>query len=270
MPHNNTFSRLISTSVAAVALAGILLVTSAKAAPINYGNLPGATVDYLQVTEDAVSAGDAPPLFGAPTVTGDSIDFDPVGFDASSQNGGADITDGNLKFTIDAHAGKAIKSVTIAEAGDVTLLGIAPLLSETTFASVVTRISVDIDEVDGNPISVVSVNGLSIPFAPSGGTYGLGTDGAGGPLFTAGWNGSLLINVNAILTANGVSFVGGATRVDINLDNILTALSQQGTSASIAKKNANGVTITVNIPEPTGGMLALLAGSLAAVWRRRG
>jgi hypothetical protein len=243
---------------------------SATAAPINYGDHPGATVDYLQVTEDANSAGDAPPLFGAPQVTGDSIDFDPVGFSASSQNGGADITDGNLKFTIDAHTGFAINTVTIAEAGDTTLLGTAPLGSETTFSSVTTRISVDIHEVDGAPITLVQANNIPISFSPSGGTYGLGTDGGGGPLFSTGWSGSVTIDLNAILTANSQPFTFGATRVDINLDNSLGALSQPNTSAFIAKKNANGITITVNIPEPTGGLMALLAGGLVSAWRRRG
>jgi hypothetical protein len=98
----------------------------------------------------------------------------------------------------------------------------------------------------------------------------LGTDGGGGPLFSTGWSGSVTIDLNAILTANSQPFTFGATRVDINLDNSLGALSQPNTSAFIAKKNANGITITVNIPEPTGGLMALLAGGLVSAWRRRG
>lgn len=237
-----------------LALAAIALYAApAVAVPINYGDFSGATVDYLQVTEDANSAGDTPPLFGAPTVSGDSIDFDPVGFNASTAGGGADVTDGNLKFGIQAKPGKAITSVTIAEAGDVTMAGFG---GDTTFASVTTRIFVDILEVDGVPISVVSDNNISIPFAPSGGSYGLGTDGGGGPLYSSAWAGSVAINVNSILTANNVPFASGATKVNINLDNTLTAISQVGTTALIAKKNASGVTITVNIPEPSACLLA--------------
>src|SRR3954447_22415759 len=82
---------------ATAALAALLLAKPALSAPINYGNFAGATVTYTQVTEDANSAGDNPPLFGPPTVSGDSIDFDPVGFNAANANGGADLTDGNLK-----------------------------------------------------------------------------------------------------------------------------------------------------------------------------
>jgi hypothetical protein len=70
-------------------------------APINYGNFMGNTVMYTQVTEDTNSPGDSPPLFGAPTVSGNSLDFNPVGFDANSTGGsGPDITDGQLLFGI--------------------------------------------------------------------------------------------------------------------------------------------------------------------------
>lgn len=244
--------------LAIIALAALLLGAPALAAPINYGDFNGSTVNYLQVTEDALSAGDSPPLFGPPTVTGDSIDFDPVGFKATSANGvGADITDGNLKFMIKAKGNAAISSIKFAEAGDVTLVGFG---SDATFASVSTHLFIDVVEVDGIPISVVSLNNVSIPFAPSGGTYGLASDGGGGPLYTSAWAGNVVINVNAILTSHGIPFARGATKVKVNLDNTLAALSQPNTSSLIAKKNANGVVITVNLPEPTAGLMATFAG----------
>jgi len=262
-----TFSsaRGLSFLCATAALA-LLLAKPALSASINYGNFPGATVTYTQVTEDANSAGDNPPLFGPPTVSGDSIDFDPVGFNAASANGAADLTDGNLKFGIVAKPGKAITSLTIAEAGDVTLLGFG---TDTTFASVTTRIFLDISEVDGAPISVLSVNNISIPFSPSGGTFGLGTDGGGGPLYSSNWSGSTSLNLNSILASNNIPFQVGATKVSINLDNTLAAISQAGTSALIAKKNANGVVITVNLPEPCSLALGAM-GLVGLVARRRG
>jgi hypothetical protein len=252
--------------VAPIFLTALLVARPVLSAPINYGNFSGTTVDYLQVTEDANSAGDNPPLFGPPTVTGDSIDFDPVGFNAASQNGGTDITDGNLTFMIKAKPGHAITNLTIAEAGDLTLGGFG---TDTTFASVTTRIFLDVVEVDGVPINVVSNNNLSIPFNPSGGTFGLGTDGGGGPLYSDNWSGQAAINVNNFLTSQGVPFVFGATKVNINLDNTLLAISQQGTSALIAKKNANGVVITVNTPEPATCLLALVGLAGLAASRRR-
>jgi MYXO-CTERM domain-containing protein len=261
-----SFARGLCILIAPIFVAALLVARPALSAPINYGDFSGNTVSYLQVTEDANSAGDNPPLFGPPTVAGDSIDFDPVGFNASTQNGGTDITDGNLKFSIKAKTGHAITNLSIAEAGDVTLGGFG---TDTTFASVTTHIFLDVVEVDGVPINTVSNNNLSIPFNPSGGTFGLGTDGGGGPLFSSSWSGQASVNLNSFLTSQGVPFVFGATKVNINLDNTLLAISQQDTSVLIAKKNANGVVITVNTPEPATGLLALLGLAGLAASRRR-
>jgi hypothetical protein len=243
-----------------------LLVAAPAAAAVNYGDFTGAQVDYLQVTEDASSAGDTEPLFGPPTVAGNSIDFDPVGFSATTSNGGIDFTDGNLKFTIMAHPFSAISTINFAEAGDTTLLGFG---NDTTFSAVTTRLFIDILEVDFQPVDVVSLNNVAIPFAPSGGTFGLGTDGGGGPLFNSGWGGNVLVMVDQILIANNVPFTGGATKVSVNLDNSLSAISQPGTSAFIAKKNANGVVITVNIPIPEPNACLLAAFGLAGLFIRR-
>src|SRR5688500_6971597 len=87
----------------AVLLAACLLLVfisqPSVGAQINYGSHMGTHVTYVNVTED--SGEDEPlPLFGAPTVTGNSIDFNPVGFDAASSDGGSDITDSNLVFMV--------------------------------------------------------------------------------------------------------------------------------------------------------------------------
>src|SRR3712207_4160532 len=74
---------------AAALLAG--LTAPAGAAQINYGTFMGTHVIYTNITEDT-GASEPLPLFGPPTVTGDSIDFNPVGFDAASTNIGSDIT----------------------------------------------------------------------------------------------------------------------------------------------------------------------------------
>jgi hypothetical protein len=224
----------------------------ALSAPINHGNFPGATVDYLQVTEDANSPGDTPPLFGKPEVTGDTIDFDPVGFNASSAAGVSDLTDGQLLFTVDAKGQARIKTITFAEAGDTTLIGPG---TAATSKAVTTTLFVDITEVDNVGINPVTVGPLSMTFSPSGGTYDLAADGVG----TVGWTGSILLNMDTLLTNAGVPFVGGATKVDINLDNTLSATSEANSQSLIAKKNANGLTITVNIPEPSSCVMAAMA-----------
>jgi hypothetical protein len=254
-------------------MAGLVGMFAAKtlAAPINYGDKPAATVDYLQVTEDTNSFDDAPPKFGMPSIAGDTMDFDPFEFNAKSSNGSvADITDGQLNFGIVAHAGKIIKNVGFTEAGDTTLAGVG---TDATFTSVTSHFNLDVIEIDGHaPTQALSLTNVNLAFSPSGGTYGLGTDGLGGPFFTAGWNGSVLVDVNAYLASKGEPFVGGATKVKVALDNTLVATSQTGTSSFIAKKDADGVTITVNkpVPEPTACLMAVLglAGGLAVSRRR--
>jgi hypothetical protein len=69
-----------------------------------------------------------------------------------------------------------------------------------------------------------------------------------------------------------INFTLGATKVSVNLSNILTAMSEPGTSSTISKKDA-GLTVDVNIPEPASACVALiglaLAGSLGRDNRRR-
>src|SRR5262249_44594329 len=57
-----------------------------SAAPINYGNFNGTTVQYLQVTEDQTTENPLlqVPLYGSPTLTDDSLSFNPSGFGAQA------------------------------------------------------------------------------------------------------------------------------------------------------------------------------------------
>lgn len=258
------FAKLLAVPCAALIVS--FGVQSASAATIVYGDYSGTTVDYKQVREDANSVDDVPPLFGAPSVTGDSIDFDPVGFNAAAGNaGGIDITDGNLAFDIVAKPTFAINNVRFTEAGDTTLAGFG---TDATFTSATARIFLDISEVDGVPISEINYS-TSMTFTPNGGTFKLGTHGGGGPLYQTIWDGVVDVDINQILTDAGVPFVKGATFVSVNLDNTLVASSQNGTTSFIAKKDADGVTITTNLPEPSSMLLALLgAGGLGLIRRR--
>jgi PEP-CTERM motif len=241
----------------------------ALAAPINYGDFTGTNVKFLQVTEDALTPGDVPPLFGAPIVSGDSMDFNPVGFNATHANGvgPADITDGQLKFEVEAKnkTTGAINNIKFQEAGDTTLAGIG---NNGTFTSVTSDVFFNITEINGGA-PAIPIPGFSLAqvFSPQGGFYGLGNNG-GGPFFHTQWMGMLLLDLNLVLANNGYAPGNRVTKLSVNLDNTLVALSQPGTSALIAKKDT-GVIITVNIPEPATCCLALfgLVGLLIA--RRR-
>jgi hypothetical protein len=268
---NYKFINILSAAghMAAALLIPILLaalLAPARAAQINYGSHMGTNVTFVNVTED--SGADEPlPLFGAPTVTGNSMDFNPTGFDSSSTDADSDITDSNLVFMVTAKSGSRIESLTLTEAGDTTQSGNVPPGSMGTASAVFASGVLDIHEVD-----FVGINHISVPFAftfsPSGGTYFLGTDGGGGPIFNTQWNGSVTLDIEAILVANGFTDFFGATKVSIDMDNTLTTISQQGTSASIAKKDFGAIVRTV-VPEPATWALAALGAAVSILRRHR-
>jgi hypothetical protein len=249
-------ARIISLALAVLSVS--VLSQPVLAAQINYGSHMGTHVTYVNVTED--SGADEPlPLFGPPTVTGNSIDFNPTGFDAESMGPDSDITDSNLVYMVTAKSGSRISKITLSESGDTTLTGNVTPGSMNTASAVFASGVLDIHEVNFQGINHISVP-FSFTFNPSGGTYFLGTDGGGGPSFATEWNGSVMLDIDAILIANGIPVPpgvidpdGGATKISIDMDNTLVAVSQQGTEARIAKKDFSGVVIRSNVPTEPGG-----------------
>jgi hypothetical protein len=257
----------------------------AESTPILWGDFVGSNVTYRMVTEDSGTDTVPPCMFCQPTVGGDTLNFNPVGFDASSSNGGVpDTTDGQLLFMIESNNKQtgAIQNFRISETGDTTLSGNVPVGSTTTASRVSITPVVEIVEVDGVALPVpITLSKLSTPplpvlddvftqipgNTPSDGQWELGTDGNGGPIFFTQWNGSLFVDVHDALVKSGTSFLRGATKVTVNLDNTLTAVSAAGTSATIAKKDL--ITITTNIPEPGTVSLLLLAMAAGMIGRRR-
>jgi hypothetical protein len=229
------------------------------AAMINYGGHFGSDVTFVDVTEDSVAA----PLFGAPIFSDNSMDFNPVGFDATRGSaGGSESTVSRLKFTVDTHT-FAIDNIVFSESGDTTLAGNAAAMGTTTAVSA--SGTVTIHEADYLAITPI-IRPFSLTFTPSGGTYSLDADGGGLPIFHTSWTGSATLNLSQILTQAAVPFTLGATSLSIDIVNTLNAASQQGTSASITKTDFGVVMTTV--PEPaTWALLGL--GVLAFAARRR-
>lgn len=252
-------SNRLAFSFAAIGL--LVFAASSLGVPINYGDFAGTTVDYLDVTED--SGTDPTPLYGSPSVSGDTLDFDPVSFNSSSTGpGGVDITDGTLTMMIRSLPGQFIDVVQFTEAGDFTLAGLGGI---GTFASVTAEFFIDIEEVDGVPINPVNVQ-ASMVFTPSGGDWDLLNDGPG-PAVNGAWSGSLLVDITQALIDDGTPFVIGATKISVVFDNTLVTLSETGTSSFIAKKDVDGITITV-IPEPAS-LACMVLGAALMLSRRR-
>jgi hypothetical protein len=253
---------------------------SADAVPINYGNFVGSTVTFQMVQED--SGTDATPLFGAPSIGGDLLHFGSMTFNSASSNGAVpDMTDGQLTFAVESNnkQTQAIPFLKITEVGDTTMTGNVPPGSVATSTSVDLAVFVDIFEVDGVALPApIKLSGMSTPplpvltpmysqlpgNTPSDGAWQLGVDGGGGPSFTTQWGGMMLIDLRDALVKSGTPFVRGATRLTVNLDNVLVATSVDGATATIAKR---AFTIS-SIPEPSTSlllMLALVTGLMARV-----
>lgn len=229
------------------------------------GPFPGATVVYgpvlnafdQGVTENSLT--DPVPLFGAPSVTGDSIDFNPTGFGAFGAGGGGDVTDGQLVFKVQAKPNFAINNISFGEAGITTLAGVGTNITHTDVSAVG---NIDIYEVDGVRINKISIP-LNLVFTPltatgNQGTFQLVAD-AGLGLASLPWSGSQVIDIKQALINAGIPFGKGATLIGVDLDNSLVAQSEAGSLALIDKKDFGGVSITINrIPEPTALVLAAL------------
>ena len=241
-----------------------LVLLAAAASQVNaitipYGDFLGTNFMYLDVTEDTLNSPTA--LFGAPSILGDTLDFDPLSFSAgvSSTTGtsASEIVDGQLNFTVMSNSDSlGIERVEIREAGDYTLNGLG---SAQATASVAAPVRWTITHVDGAPISPVSGAG-SLAFSPNGGNYALPGDLGTGVL----WDGELDIPVASFAAANGIT--GNVTKVEFSLDNTLTVAAADGGSASIFKKDFSGVTI--GVPEP-GAFTLLGAGLLGLLSFRR-
>lgn len=232
-------------------------VLSASATSISYpGPLVGSSVIYSvdathSVTESSVT--DAVPLYGPPTLAGDSIDFNPAGFGSFASNGAIDITDGQLTFMVTAKAGKAISNIKFSEQGIVTLLGIG---GAGTSASDKLSVFINIQEVNGVGINAINLGPndfLPQPIFSPKGSFNLAADG---PMNGASWNGNLEVTFAPFLLAHGFKATDHVTKISVNLDNQLMTTSQLNTQALMDKKDF--FTVTTNFPEPSSYVLAML------------
>lgn len=236
--------------------AGLMAAAPALGSPIPYGNLNGNTVEYQQITESSTTD-DGTALFGTPSISGDSLRFSPMNFGITASDGAHDIMDGTLLTTLVATGGHRIEKLKFTERGDYTLAGPG---GAGTHTQVTNTIFLTITDIDGGSIPPIEPLGISMTFTPNGGYYSL----PGNAGQTIPWAGSVWIDVTALIDAEYPGQGRKATKLDIKLDNQLSAYSEMGTDAYIKKKTATGSAITVEAitPEPATVGLLLLGGLL--------
>jgi len=249
-------SRLLPFLVVALIAAGL----GTADADINYGSVTGNTMTFIDITEGSTT--DAVPLYGAPTLNGDTLLFNPIDFGSFSFNGSSDTTVGDLSLTVEALPGATIDRIRFEEYGDVALGGFG---TSDTYATISANVSIHVEELFGGiPVSVDLA--AAVVFAPSDGDWNLQDDGL---LFGAVWDGSLFYDVTAALAAHGIS--GRATRISLAMDNTLHTGSEAGTSAYISKKQAGlGITpMSGGDPIPLPSSLLLVGVGVGSLWLRR-
>ena len=225
----------------------------------------GGTVWYAGVSESNGDPNDpAQQLFGPPaSINGNQIDFNPQGFNAQSSGDDSQITDSQLSFMVIAMGGTTIDTLQFEEAGDTTLVA----LSGSAFTSVTMKVFIDVVTLDGSPAPPISTILADMVFTPSAGDYLVPGDGF--PNYATTWTGELLVDINQELDDQNIDYQFGANKLNVTLDNTLTAASAGGGSAFIAKKDFDGLTVTSNIPEPATATLLLAGVALGFARRKR-
>ncbi len=238
--NQSTCSNLLRVLTRPLALSVLLLLlsTSAQAASIFYGNFgpvpPGFT--FTDVTES--SGTDPVPLYGPPSPFAIGLDFNPASFVATAAGGSADLTDGQLNFTVVAGPGQSIAGINLFEAGDYTLAGIGTPATQVSAGAILRAAVTQINGVSVAPINLIPVNAS------------VGFNLVANPGVVQPWSLGLGLNVAGQLGPGQ-----NATKVDVVINNQMLAFSEAASLAFIAKKDF--IIDIVPVPEPTTWLLGV-------------
>lgn len=206
-----------------------------NAAPINHGDFNAVGADFLQVTENSLT--DPGPLYAAPVVSGNSLDFSPIAFGSVATDGGLDSTSSTLTTVIQSKAGKHIPGLLITSRGEYALSGSG---GAATAVSDFLTVSLDILEVDGIAFHLNLASSSSVGF-------NLAASGRG-PFASGLWHAeSGFEDLNQVLSAHHIPFTRGVTKLSLSVGNTLSSAAEKGDSSNIAKRDLD---ITI-VPEPS-------------------
>lgn len=251
---------------ATAVLLSALLGFAGTAMAASYGDFmdPTGTVSYLNVQ-------DVNGLFGAPSVSLNSLDFTPTNYEAQcSQCPTGATTADILTLDIQTINGQQISEVLISEGLDYAL----QTFDDAGFAAAIVTANIFIDVLEINGVSVNGIssnaaisftrtNSQSVTQSNSQSIFGFDIDNG---VFT----GTRAIDIQQVILGAGA--FGEATRVRVSLDNSLQVFHQgAGGQARLRKRDTDFVSLTINgglpIPEPTTAVL--LMGGLAVLAGRR-
>jgi hypothetical protein len=250
--------KMLRLSLQATLLFSALLGFAGTAMAASYGDFmdPTGTVSYLNVQ-------DVNGLFGAPSVSLNSLDFTPINYEArcSQCPTGATTTD-ILTLDIQSINGQQISEVALSEGLDYSLLS----FDAAGFASALVTASIFIDVLEINGASVNGINASStITFAPPNvSVFGVG-------ILSGIMTGTQSIDIQQVILGAGA--FGEATRVRVSLDNTLQVFHDgSGGEARIRKRDTDFVSLTINggLPTPEPTTAVLLLGGLAGLAAQRG
>lgn len=221
-----TFVTLLSTLA--------LCLAPAAFATVNHGSFSGTGVDFVDVSETTLTAGDPEPIWGAPSlgVNGDQLLFFPSSF-LSSCTGAtvSDTTASTLTTTVVAQSGQHIETIRLQEAGDNSLVAFPPFGTPATNVSASLTGTVTITETTGGPIAPVAIPFVG-SFTPTA-NFALPTH-----FGQTTWTGDIDVDV--------LSVVPLATRAEVSITNSLASNCAAGnSSALIQKKSVSGPVVAL-------------------------
>jgi hypothetical protein len=218
--------------------AGVFLLSQALsgAAFAASVTLSGNTVDF---TFDDTLLG----LFGPASLSGDTLFFTPVDFQAESLNGaGFDLTNSTMNIKVTAHDGWLFSDIALAEEGDYMLFGAGSTAAVTG--------QIRVRDVAAPLTDVTASIQSTAPLDQSG-------------LFTTNWEAGATADLSAWT---------GTEAVNVTVQNILLGSTTAASSVAFVDKKFVGLTPTMApiTPVPEASAYAMMLAGLGLIgWRIR-